>query len=285
MNLRDLDPELLRAFVAVVDGGGFTRAATKLHRTQSTISQQLKRLEERLGTPLMQRNTRSVALTERGELMLGYARRLLALNDEALQALAETQLQGSVRLGSAQDVADGGLADLLAHFTRLHPGVCLEVRVDANLILREEVERGALDLAVLIQEPGQGGVGCDVIERLRRVWVASPALVIDPDEPLPLVLPNGPCLFRNAALSALDAIGRSWRIVLTTPSLAGIRAAVQAGLGVGVRTERWLESDLKIVDDVLPPLPDVELALISAATTGEQVVQRLRTALLESLAL
>lgn len=284
MNLRDLDPELLRAFVAVVDGGGFTRAAAKLHRTQPTISQQLKRLEERLGTPLMQRNTRSVALTERGELMLGYARRLLALNDEAVEALAETQLQGSVRLGAAQDVADGGLADLLVHFTRLHPGVRLEVRVDANLILREEVERGALDLAVLIQEPGQGGVGCEVIERLRRVWVASPALVIDPDEPLPLVLPNGPCLFRNAALSALDAIGRSWRIVLTTPSLAGIRAAVRAGLGVGVRTERWLESDLKIVDDILPPLPDVEVALVSASNTNEQVVARLRSALLEALA-
>lgn len=284
MNLRDLDPELLRAFVAVVDGGGFTRAAMKLHRTQSTISQQLKRLEERLGTPLLQRNTRSVALTERGELMLGYARRLLALNDEALEALAETQLQGNVRLGSAQDVADGGLADLLAHFSRLHPGVRLEVRVDSNLILREEVERGALDLAVLIQEPGQGSTGCEVIERLRRVWVASPALVIDPNEPLPLVLPNGPCLFRNAALSALDAIGRSWRIVLSTPSLAGIRAAVRAGLGVGVRTERWLESDLKIVEDVLPSLPDVEVALLSASNTKEQVVGRLRSALLEALA-
>ncbi len=133
MNTRDLSPELLRAFVAVVDGGGFTRAAYRLNSTQSTVSQ---RLEERLGVCLMQRNTRGLALTERGELMLGYARRLLALNDEALSALEQTHLRGRVRLGSTQEVANGGLADLLARFTRLHPDVELEMRVDSNMALQ-----------------------------------------------------------------------------------------------------------------------------------------------------
>lgn len=280
---RNLELELLRVFVAVVDGGGFTRAAERLHRTQSTVSQQIKRLEERLAAPLLARDTRSVGLTERGELLLGYARRLLALHDEALAALAETRLQGRVRLGSAQEVADGGLADLLAHFSRLHPGVALEVRVDGNLKLRAEVERGELDLAVLFQEPGSNGPGYEVIERLRRVWIASPTLRLDDDEPLPLVLPVGPCIFRNAVLAALDAVGRPWRIVLSTPSLAGIRAAVRAGLGVGVRTERWLEPDIRVLDKELPPLPEVDLALISAADTGEEVVERLRLALRESL--
>ena len=283
---RDLELELLRTFVAVVDGGGFTRAAERLHRTQSTISQQLKRLEDRLETPLLERNTRSITLTERGELLLGYARRLLSLNDEALAALAETQLQGRVRLGSAQEVADGGLADMLAHFSRLHPGVALEVRVDANLKLRDEVERGELDLAVLFQEPGEvqnNGAKSEVIDRLRRVWVASPDLTIDNAAPLPLVLSNGPCIFRNAVLGTLDAIARPWRIALSTPSLSGMRAALRAGLGIGVRTERWLEPDLQILDDVLPPLPDVELALITASNTGEVVVERLRTALLSAL--
>lgn len=282
----DLELELLRVFVAVVDGGGFTRAAERLHRTQSTVSQQIKRLEERLDTPLLSRDTRSVTLTERGELLLGYARRLLALNDEALEALAETQLQGRVRLGAAQEVADGGLANLLAHFSRLHPGVQLEVRVDANLRLREEVERGELDLAVIFQEPGQplaGAAGCEVIERLHRVWVAASTFHMDEDAPLPLVLANGPCIFRNAMLGALDAIGRPWRIVLSTPSLAGLRAALRAGLGVGARTARWLEPDLRILEHELPPLPDVELVLLTADDTGEVVVDRLRTALLEAL--
>jgi len=284
--MTNLEIDLLRAFVAVVDGGGFTRAAERLHRTQSTVSQQVKRLEERLATPLLARNTRSVILTERGELLLGYARRLLGLNDEALTALAETRLQGRVRLGSAQEVADGGLADMLAHFSRLHPGVALEVRVDANLKLRDEVERGELDLAVVFQEPGdspKGGICCELIDRLRRVWVASPELTITSDAPLPLVLSNGPCIFRNSVLGALDATGRPWRIALSTPSLAGMRAAVRAGLGVGVRTERWLEPDLHILDGELPPLPDVELVLLSAPGTEAEVVDRLRAALRDSL--
>lgn len=283
---RDLELELLRTFVAVVDGGGFTRAAERLHRTQSTVSQQLKRLEERLDTPLLERNTRRTILTERGEMLLGYARRLLALNDEALAALAETKLQGRVRLGSAQEVADGGLADLLAHYSRLHPGVALEVRVDANLTLRDELERGNLDLAVLFQEPGErqnGGVKCEVIDRLRRVWVASPDLAIAAEDPIPLVLSNGPCIFRNAVLGALDEIDRPWRIALSTPSLSGMRAALRAGLGVGARTERWLEPDLQILERELPPLPDVELVLLTTANTGELVVDRLRTALRTAL--
>lgn len=285
-NHRDLELELLRTFVAVADGGSFTRAAKRLHRTQSTVSQQIKRLEERVEAPLLVRDTRSVALTERGELLLGYARRLLALNEEAMEALAQTRLQGSVRLGAAQEVADGGLADLLAHFSRLHPHVHLEVLVDANLRLQELVERNELDLAVLFQEPGQattGGMKCEVIERLRRVWVAAPGLRMSDEEPLPLVLSNGPCIFRNAVLSALDAAGRRWRIALSTPSLSGIRAAVRAELGVGVRTERWLEPDLRILHSELPPLPDVELALISASDTGAVVIERLRSALLEAL--
>lgn len=288
MSSKDLEPELLRAFVAVVDGGGFTRAAQRLHRTQSTVSQQIKRLEERLETPLLKRDTRSIALTERGELLLGYARRLLALNEEAVSALAETRLQGHVRLGSAQEVADGGLADLLAHFSRLHPGIKFEVLVDANLKLREAVEQGELDLAVLFQEVGQthgSGAGCEVIERLRRVWVAAPEFEAARNEPLPLVLPVAPCIFRNAVLGALDARGQAWRIVLSTPSLAGIRAAVRAGLGVGVRTERWLEPDLQIIEDELPPLPDVELVLFTSRNTDEVLTERLRTALRTALLL
>lgn len=286
MSTQDLEPELLRAFVTVADTQSFTQAARRLHRTQSTVSQQIKRLEQRVQTPLLARDTRSVTLTERGELLLGYARRLLALGEEALSALEETRLQGRVRLGAAQEVADGGLADLLAHFSRLHPGVHLEVRVDANLRLREQVEGGELDLAVLFQEPdhrAEPGLRFEVIERLRRVWVAARDLALDDAAPLPLVLPNGPCIFRNAVLGALDGVGRPWRIVLSTPSLAGIRAALRARLGVGVRTERWLEPEFRILDGELPPLPAVDLALISGADAHAVVVERLRGALREAL--
>lgn len=288
MSSRHLELELLRTFVAVVDGGGFTRAAERLHRTQSTVSQQLKRLEERLGAPVLARNTRRVALTDRGELLLGYARRLLALNDEALSTLAETRLQGRACLGAAQEVADGGLTDVLARFSRLYPAVALEVRVEANLNLSEDVARGNLDLAVLFQEPGNvhdGGTQCEVFKPLPLAWVASQDLRIPTDGPLPLVLHNGPCVFRNAALSALDAIGRPWRIVLSTPSLAGMRAALRAGLGLGVRPRRWLESDLRVLGDDMPPLPDVELALLTAPDTDGLILGRLRAALRDALLL
>jgi len=103
------------------------------------------------------------------------------------------------------------------------------------------------------------------------------------DEPIPLVLSNGPCIFRNAVLATLDGIPRPWRIALSSPSLSGMRAALRAGLGIGVRTERWLEPDLRTLERELPPLPDVELVLLSADNTGEQVVERLRSALHSAL--
>lgn len=285
MLAKDLDLELLRAFVAVVDGGGFTRAAQRLHRTQSTVSQQIKRLEARLDAPLLERNTRGFALTERGDLLLAYARRLLALNDEALAAVAQTRLSGKLRIGAAQEVADGGLADMLAHFSRLHPGIRLQVRVAANQRLVEAVERGELDLAVAFREPSREGAADEtVMARMRRVWVAAPSLRLLKGEAVPLVLYEPPCLFRDAALKALEAAGLPWRVALTTPSLSGIRAAVRAGLGVAVRTERWLEPDQGRLRDELPALPDVELALLCAETAEPTLAERLRTALRESLA-
>lgn len=275
-----LDLELLRTFVAIVEGGGFTRAGERLHKSQSTVSQQVGRLERRLEAALLERTTRGVALTERGELLLGYARRLLALNEEAAAALAAPRLEGRVRLGAAQEIADGGLAEVLAHFTRLYPGVRLEVRVDANRRLREAVADGSLDLAVLFQERGSGG---EVVGQLERVWVAAHGFRPPPGEPLPLVLFDAPCLFRDAALAALEGAGMSWRIALTTPSLSGARAAVRAGLGVGVRTSQWVEESLQILGDGMPPLPPIELALHRRAEADGEAAERLRQSVLAAL--
>lgn len=269
-----LDLELLETFIAIADGGGFTRAGERLHKTQSTVSRQLGRLEEQVGTTLITRNTRGLALTEQGELLLGYARRLLDLHAQAVDALDGTKVEGLVRIGTAQDVVDGGLAQLLSHFARLHPGVRLEVRVDANCRLREKVGAGDLDLAVVLQERGDGG---EVIERLDRVWVAGAGFQRSDSDPLPLVLFDPPCIFRNAALNALERAEIPWRVVLTTPSFAGLRAAVRAGLGVSVRTSRWLEDDLQILREGagMPALPDVELALHMARCPRTVAMERL----------
>ncbi len=274
-----LDLELLATFRAIVEGGGFTRAGERLHKTQSTVSQQLRRLEERIGAPLLTRTTRGLALTERGELLLGYARRLLSLEAEALAALVESRLSGPVALGCAQDLADEGLVELLSQFGRRYPEVTLAIHIDANSRLRLAVAQGELDLALLLQEPGAGG---EPLARVARGWVAATGFRLPERGPLPLVLASAPCIFRDSALAALDSAGIPWRVALTTPSLPGLRAAVRAGLGVTPRTLRWLEPDLVVLNGPLPSLPELELALHGSAGAGSGAVQRLREGVREA---
>ncbi len=275
-----LDLELLESFIAIAETGSFTRASARLHKTQSTVSQQLKRLEERIGAPLLHRNTRTVSLSERGELLLGYSRRLIELHNQTLHSISNTFVEGRIRIGSAQDIADGGLENLLAHFTRLYPLLQIEVRVDANLRLRDAIKHGELDLAIVLQEPGEGG---DVIDRMKRVWVAATGFQHQETEPLPLVVCESPCIFRSIALAALDREEIPWRIALTTPSLAGMRAAIRAGLGVSVRPERWLEPGLQEVASNLPSLPDIEIAILSNPTIENSSCEQLREGLYQEI--
>src|SRR5215207_7267555 len=144
-----LDLELLRSFVSVVDAGGFTRAGERVHRTQSTVSQQIKRLEEDLGQPLLHRNGKDVTTTEAGERLLSYARRLLSLAEEARDVMTRPGHEGAIRLGVPEDFAAYRLAKLLATFSRSHPALRLDVRADQSANLRREIERGDLDLALL----------------------------------------------------------------------------------------------------------------------------------------
>ena len=152
-----LDLELLRSFVSVVDSGGFTRAGERVHRTQSTVSQQIKRLEDDVGQPLLNRNGKDVTPTEAGERLLSYARRLLALAEEARDVMARPESEGAVRLGVPEDFAAYRLAKLLAAFSRSHPGLRLDVRADQSANLKRELERGELDLALFKRAAGEKG--------------------------------------------------------------------------------------------------------------------------------
>ena len=152
-----LDLELLRSFVCVVDSGGFTRAGERVHRTQSTVSQQIKRLEDDVGQPLLNRNGKDVTPTEAGERLLSYARRLLALAEEARDVMARPESEGAVRLGIPEDFAAYRLAKLLATFSRSRPGLRLDVRADQSTYLRRDLERGELDLALLKRDAGEKG--------------------------------------------------------------------------------------------------------------------------------
>lgn len=256
-----LDLELLRAFVAVADCGGFHRAAEQLHLTQSTISQQIKRLELETRRPLFRRTTRSVALTDEGEMLLGDARRLLQLEEAARQRLVAPRLSGSVRLGVVEEVAGGSLPSALGRYAALHRGVKLEVQIGVSAELIEQLDTGRLDL-VFAKRPLGTSKG-RLVWREPLVWTAAETFDLVPGAPLPLALYRERSVSRDAALSALRDGELGWEIVYTSPSLTGVRAAAVAGLAVTPLPLSAVTNGLRILGtgDGLPPLPDLEFAI------------------------
>lgn len=238
-----MDLELLRTFVAVVESGGFARAATRRHLTQSTVSQQMKRLAEQAGQPLFSARGRRRVPTPAAELLLGYARRLLSLHDDAARALEERRESDSVRLGVTQDFAEARLPAALRAFAGAHPRSRVEVRVGASAELSRLVEAGALDLAVVFEASDKPAFA--PLAREKGSWLGGRGFTPPaPGEPWPLALFDSPCVFRNAALAALDAAELPFRIVYSTPSLSGLLAAVRAGLAVTLRLSRHSQKGL-----------------------------------------
>ncbi len=262
----NIDPDLLRAFVTVVECGGFSRAAERLLRGQSAISLQIKRLEDRLGVRLLERNPRRISLTSEGELVLDHARRILNLNDELVTSITEPEVSGVVRLGAPEDFATSHLPSVLARFANSHPRVTLSVTCELTLELLEDFEAGELDIALVKREP-TGGTGGIRVWREPLVWVSASRELALAEDAIPLAVSPQPCVYRKRATDALDAIDRSWRVTYTCASLAGTHAAVRAGLGVTVLPKEMVPDDLTILNDeslALPDLKDTEMALIEA---------------------
>lgn len=226
-----LDLELLRSFVSVVDAGGFTRAGERVHRTQSTVSQQIKRLEEDVGQPLLIRSGKDVTPTEAGERLLTYARRLLSLAEEAHDVLSRPGSEGAIRIGITEDFAAYRLTRLLATFARSHPTLRLDVRSGQSLFLYRDLERGDLDLALIKRAASEKGGIAVWPERVH--WVTSKSHPRDTTTgSVPLIGFGSGCLYRAHAIHALERAGRNWHMAYTSSSLAGIQAAVAAGLGL-----------------------------------------------------
>jgi len=260
-----LDLDLLRSFVSVVDAGGFTRAGERVHRTQSTVSQQIRRLEESIGRTLLSRDGKRVALTEEGERLLSYARRILALAQEARDVVSRPSAEGVVRLGIPEDFAAYRLTELLSRFVRSRPGLRLDVRCDLSVRLRAALERGELDLALIKRDVGDGAAIAAWPERLR--WVTGRDHAIDPRlDPVPLVVAEQGCLYRNHAIHTLEAAGRSWHVAFSSPNLSGLQAAVSVGLGIGILPEQAIRPEHRVLGakDGLAPLAKTELALCAA---------------------
>jgi DNA-binding transcriptional LysR family regulator len=256
-----LDPDLLRTFLAFVDGGSLARAASAVGRSPSAVTAQMQRLEEIVGEPLLLAQGRGRRLTPAGEDLVGHARRILAVHTEAWLALKGARADGRVAIGTTQDFADSGLPDLLRAYATSHPRVRIELRVGRSAELGQALQAGQLDLAIAMrQAPAPDEVGTI---REPMLWICSQKGLAARQDELPLALLDPHCGFREAALAALDADGRRYRIAAGSASLAGLRTAVNAGLALTLRTARFAHSGIVEAprDLGLPPVPTAEFAI------------------------
>lgn len=273
----DLDVVLLRAFVTTVRAGSISRAAAALGHTQPGVSQQLRRLESSVGQQLLHRASSGVSPTRAGEALLPYAERIIALSAQALASTAGA-LSGHCGIGIMEDLAVARVPQLLADFARLNPEVTLEVMILSGPRIREALDEGRIALAVCdvgyLSESPRWSV------RHPLVWVSGPESDLQAD-PLPLVLFSQPCRWRTTVLEALDQAGRGWRVAFESTGLAGVHAAVRAGLGVSAFLPANVNPDLTVVSPpALPPLPDIEIGLVRRpGTQGDPLVDAVESAL------
>jgi DNA-binding transcriptional LysR family regulator len=247
----NLPTELLRSFVTIVDGGSMTRAAERICVTQSALSLQMKRLSEIVGAPLFERRKRGLLLTPAGDALLVYARGMLDLNDRALAASRTAQVAEPLRIGMAQDFAVPLLSGALVQFLARNPDVRLQLRVDKSSVLNSQFSAGLLEVVMGLGDPRDP----DMVRTAQMTWIGDPALARSVE--VPLAIMEAPCLFRDAAIQALEAAGRPYRLVLETPSVAVLRAAVDSGLAITCRTAALLGARRTAFDLPGAPLADV----------------------------
>lgn len=269
--MRHLDLELLRTFVVIAEQESFVKAAERVSRTQSAVTQQMQRLEEQAQVTLFRRAGRSKALTEEGVALLDYARRILALHDEAMRALKTREVKQPITVGAPPDAVDTLLPGLLNRFSKLAPNVRINVHVARGILCMDALKRGELELTVsMLDRPGFERIA---LRSSPAAWICAADFFYDREQPLPLILSDAPSMFRDIALEHLKLAGIPWRIVHTSQTLPGVRAALRAGLGVTVRTVEMLNPEFRVLGEPegLPRLPDVTFYLYlrdSQTTSG-----------------
>src|SRR5580704_1607392 len=260
-----LDPVQLESFLAVAQTRNFSEAGRRLGLRQSTVSQHIRKLEEEARRRLFVRDTHSVVPTADGEAMEGFARSILEANERASRYFAGSQLRGRVRFGASEDFVTSRLPEVLADFVRQHPLVDLALTVKMSATLYQMLDAGELDLALCKRRAGDERGR--LVWRDRLAWIGTEATRIDPAQPLPLILYTPPSITRTAALETLERAGRPWRIVCSSGSLSGLRAAALAGLGVTVHAHGLMPEGLSEMPAAyrLPDLGDVEFVVLGSA--------------------
>ena len=278
----NLDLDTLRTLVVANELGGYGEAGARLGRTPSAVSLQMKRLQQDVGAQLFRKDGRGIVLTEAGETVLAYAKRILALNDELLDTVRGAALHGTVRLGCSQDFADGILPLVLSRFSTLFPLVLIELRIDGNAALVDAVSDGHLDVALAIghaDRPTAQSLGT-----LDLVWIAHESFTPGTG-PLPLVMLGPQCAFRHEAIRALDEAGMPWRVAAVSPSLAGLWAAARGGLGLTARSSLGLPSSLRSRKSMfcLPELGAFPVTLHTRAESTGRGIERMGAMIRESV--
>lgn len=262
------DPSHLRTFLAVAQTLSFTQAARRLGLRQSTVSQHVRRLEDATGRQLFSRDTHSVQLTEDGEAMLGFARRILEVHEQATAFFTGTRLRGRLRFGASEDFVLTRLPEILGRFRYDHPEVDLELTVELSGTLHEQLAAGRLDLVLAKRRP-QDPRG-ELVWHDRLVWIGAERLRLDPERPVPLIVYPPPGITRARALQALEEQGLAWRIVCTSGSLNGLIAAARAGLGVMAHSRGLVPPGLARVPERagLPELGEIDFVLVHGHRKG-----------------
>jgi DNA-binding transcriptional LysR family regulator len=270
-----LDIVLLRTFVAVVEAKGFTRAAGFVNLTQSAVSLHIKRLEEQIGRRLFDRTAPKLALTSDGEILLSYAQRILALQEEVKTRLGHPEPEGLVRFGAPEYFDPGTLASLLAQFNSRYPAVNLEIQMGIGTDIAALYGRGLLDVAIINREIDEAdgaerdsrGEDATVLYREGRLWAAAPGMKLDSDRPVPLALFPAPCAWRQLVQERLQTAGRRWTIVLQSTGVSGLVTAVEAGIAISIFAQNGLSPRLRALGPAqgLPALPDFEYVVRRSA--------------------
>ncbi|OPB05714.1 LysR family transcriptional regulator [Pseudomonas fluorescens] len=278
-----IDTDVLRTFVAISDQGGFTRAGELVNRTQSAVSMQMKRLEEDvLQRKLFERDGRQVRLTPEGQVLLGYARRILKLHSEVFNTLREPHMVGLVRIGTPDDYVMRYLPGILKRFSKAYPLIQIEMHCESSLVL---MQRRDLALTVISREPGSE-IG-ELLRNERMVWVAAPCFCVDEHESLPLAISGVDSFCTHWTRSALESVGRDYRLAYHSSNGAAIQAVVSAGLAVTVSMQSLVTDDLRVLgsDEGFPPLPSVNLRLLRNPAMTSPITECLAEYILEGFKL
>lgn len=278
-----LDLDQLQTFVTIADTGSFTRAAEGVHRTQSAVSMQMRRLEERIGKALFEKDGRTNRLTEEGERLLSYARRLLHLNRETLAAFDDRRLEGTIRIGTPDDYADRFLPEIMARFARSNPRVELTVVCEPTPGLVEHLKRGNLDLALVTHNDARGQ--SEVVRREPLLWVSSANHATHEEEVLPMAFGRPTCIWRRSACDVLDSMNREYRVLFTSFSATVIAAAVLSGLAISVLPECALRPGMRVLGeaDGFGALPDCKIGIMRGQSSRADLVEAIARHIVESL--